>query len=359
MFHAVSVYDEVIAGSSDGLTLEVDGADTSPRVRQPAYRAAHALAQHAGVPADVALQIRKTIPIAGGMAGERRCRGDLGGLRCVVGLRLNRVDLLEVAAGLGSDVPFALVGGTAIGLGRGEQITPALTRGTFHWVLGVADRGLSTPAVYAEVDRMRAGRRVPPPQVSADVMSALRAGDPAALGRALSNDLQHAACNLRHQLRLTLDVGEEYGALGAIVSGAGPTCAFWGVMPSTGSTSPSDCPLRGCAARSARHGARVRGPRARRRVRSGHGSRESNGATKRPEQRGEHVFVAASDNGARICRSRLQKVGHRIIDPAPAGRGQPNLDAAAVGGSGAGPPVDATRGDRCGWSWCRCSRASR
>jgi 4-diphosphocytidyl-2-C-methyl-D-erythritol kinase len=228
VFHAVSVYDEVTARPGAGVTLLVDGTDGVPRSPDNlAYKAAVALAQHAGIPADVELHLRKEIPVAAGMAGgSADAAAALVACDAVWGLGLSRSDLLEIAGMLGSDVPFALVGGTAVGLGRGEQVTPALTRGTFHWVFAVANRGLSTPAVYAEFDRLRSGREIPPPEVSEDVMSALLSGDASALGRALSNDLQPAACNLRQPLRLTLDVGEECGALGAIVSGSGPTCAF-------------------------------------------------------------------------------------------------------------------------------------
>jgi 4-diphosphocytidyl-2-C-methyl-D-erythritol kinase len=228
VFHAVSVYDEVTARHGVGVTLDIDGAQDIPRGPDNlAYRAAIALARWAGVPAEVALHVRKGIPVAAGMAGgSADAAATLVACDALWGLRLSRAELLQVAAKLGSDVPFALVGGTAVGIGRGEQVTPALTRGTFHWVFAVADRGLSTPAVYAEIDRLRSGERVPAPTVPDAVMSALRSGDPHALGRALSNDLQRAACSLRHSVRLALDVGEECGALGAVVSGSGPTCAF-------------------------------------------------------------------------------------------------------------------------------------
>jgi 4-diphosphocytidyl-2-C-methyl-D-erythritol kinase len=228
LFHAVSVYDEVTARPSVGVTLDIEGAQDIPRGPDNlAHRAAVALAGWAGVPADVALHVRKGIPVAAGMAGgSADAAATLVACDALWRLRLSRAELLQVAAKLGSDVPFALVGGTAVGIGRGEQVTPALTRGTFHWVFAVADRGLSTPAVYAEIDRLRSGERVPAPRVPDAVMSALRSGDAHALGRALSNDLQRAACSLRHSVRLALDVGEECGALGAVVSGSGPTCAF-------------------------------------------------------------------------------------------------------------------------------------
>ena len=132
----------------------------------------------------------------------------------------------EIAAMLGSDVPFMLAGGTAVGRGRGDQVTSALSRGTYHWVLALSTAGLSTPAVYGECDRLRAGMDVATPHVNDQLLQALLAADPVALGKGLINDLQAAACSLRPALRLILDVGSEYGALGSIVSGSGPTVAF-------------------------------------------------------------------------------------------------------------------------------------
>jgi 4-diphosphocytidyl-2-C-methyl-D-erythritol kinase len=123
-------------------------------------------------------------------------------------------------------VPFSICGGVAIGSGRGDQITPALAKGNYFWVLALSNQGLATPSVYQECDRLREGLSIATPQVSEPLMQALRAGDAKALGKALSNDLQSAACSLRPALRLVLDVGVDYGALGGIVSGSGPTVAF-------------------------------------------------------------------------------------------------------------------------------------
>jgi 4-diphosphocytidyl-2-C-methyl-D-erythritol kinase len=82
--------------------------------------------------------------------------------------------------------------------------------------------------VYAACDRVRAARggAVPEPSLDNALMAALRSGDPAELGPLLSNDLQPAAISLRPELRRALAAGRELGALGAMVSGSGPTCAF-------------------------------------------------------------------------------------------------------------------------------------
>jgi 4-diphosphocytidyl-2-C-methyl-D-erythritol kinase len=230
VFQAVGLYDDVVARPGSGLTLtaEGEGVDAVPLDETNlAARAARLLAAEGGVAADVSLHLRKGIPVAGGMAGgSADAAGALLACAALWGLRLDRSDLLALAGRLGADVPFALMGGTAVGVGRGDRLTPALARGGFHWVFALADGGLSTPAVYGELDRLRADQVLPEPRVADALMQALRAGDAVALGRALSNDLQRAALALKPRLAMTLELGAECGALGAVVSGSGPTCAF-------------------------------------------------------------------------------------------------------------------------------------
>jgi 4-diphosphocytidyl-2-C-methyl-D-erythritol kinase len=230
VFHAVGLYDDVTAIEGDHLTVSVEGLDAD---RVPTddtnlvVVAAESLARHAGLEPHAHLHIHKGIPVAGGMAGgSADAAAALVALDRIWETGLDRDDLLAVAAEIGSDVPFALMGHTAIGLGRGEQLTPALARGRFHWVFALADSGLSTPDVYAELDRLRNGSVLPEPRVDDKIMAALRAGDAVALGRALSNDMHRAAVSLLPGLAMTLDVGEEYGCLGAVVCGSGPSCAF-------------------------------------------------------------------------------------------------------------------------------------
>lgn len=233
VFHAVSLHDDVTATEAEKLTVTVAAepgisASGVPTNRSNlAARAAVLVAKRAHRRADVHLHIRKRIPVAGGMAGgSADAAAALVACDALWGTNLTRAELKELGVQLGSDVSFALLGGTAVGRGRGETLTPALASGRFDWVLALAAEGLSTPEVYAECDRLRTGRVLPEVRVSDDVMSALRSGDAVALGHALQNDLQPAACSLRPELLQTLEVGSEYGALGSIVSGSGPTVAF-------------------------------------------------------------------------------------------------------------------------------------
>jgi len=275
VFHAVSLFDEVTVRTAERTSLTVTGED-APAVptgkTNLAWQAVTALASATGrKPREsaVRIEIRKRIPVAAGLAG-----GSADAAAALVACNelwragLSQRELAQVAAGLGSDVPFALVGGTAVGRGRGEELTPALVAGSYHWALAFANTGLSTAQVYATCDRIRAARAradgdapkaparlgqvgaagavtgradaadavrraaatgrpgVAEPELSRELMTALRSGDPEKVGPLLTNDLQAAAISLLPELRRALAAGREYGALGAIVSGSGPTCAF-------------------------------------------------------------------------------------------------------------------------------------
>src|SRR3984885_1491328 len=250
VFHAVSLFDDVTVEPAETDTVIVcgEGAGLVPEdADNLALRAVRALraalADRAGAGgadgaggtvADapsgggIAVTIAKRIPVAGGMAG-----GSADAAAALVACNelwrtgLSRTELCEVAAAVGSDVAFAVLGGTAVGRGRGELLTPVpAAPATYHWVLALADGHLSTPRVFRELDRQRQGKIAADPDLSADLMQALNEGDPVKLGAALTNDLQEPALTLFPALRKTLDAGIEAGALGALISGSGPTCFF-------------------------------------------------------------------------------------------------------------------------------------
>jgi 4-diphosphocytidyl-2-C-methyl-D-erythritol kinase len=260
VFHAVSLFDEVTVAPAERDTVVVtgEGEGSVPLDGSNlALRAVTALVDTLGPGCrdapGVSIEIKKRIPVAAGLAGgSADAAAALAACNELWGTGLSPQELRDVASQVGSDVAFALLGGTAIGLGRGDQVTPALATGTYHWVLAFAAAELSTAAVYAACDRLRASRGgrpgqprhpaepaqpgqprrpappgpVEPPQLDTALMTALRSGDPAELGPLLTNDLQPAALSLLPDLRRGLAAGREHGALGAVVSGSGPTCAF-------------------------------------------------------------------------------------------------------------------------------------
>ena len=231
IFQAVSLFDEVKISLSDeeGIRISADGRHEFLPLNQEnlAYKAAAMMMKEFELKGGIEISIKKEIPISGGMAGGSADAGaTIVGIDHLFSLGMKRDAMERLGSTLGADVPFTISGGTAIGTGRGDQITPVLARGTYNWVLALSSSGLSTPAVFKECDRLREGLQVSQPHVSDKLMQALGSGDSVALGAALSNDLQAASCSLKPALRLILDVGMDYGALGGLVSGSGPTVAF-------------------------------------------------------------------------------------------------------------------------------------
>jgi 4-diphosphocytidyl-2-C-methyl-D-erythritol kinase len=238
VYSAIGLYDEVKARPVDdgsfSVTVTGEGDDVVPLdSTNLAVQAAVLLAKRFEVDDGVALSVHKSIAVAGGLAGgSADAAGALVACDALWGTNASRDDLLALARELGSDVPFCLVGGLAVGTGRGEQLSPVLARGSYEWVLAYADTGLSTAQVYAEFDRLTVTTasdepvEQAPPEVPEQLMAALRSGDPYAVGAALHNDLEAPALRLRPALRHTLALGEELNALGSILSGSGPTCLF-------------------------------------------------------------------------------------------------------------------------------------
>ena len=232
VYQAVSLFDEVTVHAADEWSIEIGGSralGVPADETNLALRAARLLAERHGVDGAVAIFIDKKIPVAGGMGGgSADAAATLVACDWLWDLGLSKEDLADVAAELGSDVPFLLFGGTALGTGRGEVITPVLTRGTYHWVFAPSDIGLSTPDVYRQFDEHNDAVGFAPaePMSSSTLMAALMSGDPERLAPVLQNDLEGPAIDLRPELEEIIVEGRQLGALAGIVSGSGPTVAF-------------------------------------------------------------------------------------------------------------------------------------
>lgn len=224
VFHAVDLYEDLRATPAAGITVRLAGRgrDLPTDGRNLAVRAAELLRARTGTRAGAALEITKAVPVAGGMAGgSADAAAALVACDALWGTGLSRGELHALAAELGSDVPFALLGGTATGHGRGEVLAPVPVGAPLHWVLALQDTGLATPAVFARYDELAPAP--PEPAVPPGLLAALAAGDPVAVGAQLTNDLQEAALDLRPELGDVLAAFDRAGALGAVVSGSGPT----------------------------------------------------------------------------------------------------------------------------------------
>jgi 4-diphosphocytidyl-2-C-methyl-D-erythritol kinase len=232
IYQAIAVYDELTARTADALALTMDGEGAGELALDGSnlvLQAVKLLAEIAGRPAHARLHLRKQIPLAAGLAGgSADAAAALVACDALWGTGFGREELATMAAQLGSDVPFLVLGGTALGTGRGETVNPVLAPGhAWHWVVAFAERGLATPIVFRELDRLRDIAAAPASIGTPDsILAALRQRDATVLAEALGNDLEAAAVSLRPELRRTLDVGVAAGALAGLVSGSGPTCVF-------------------------------------------------------------------------------------------------------------------------------------
>ncbi|KUM29616.1 4-diphosphocytidyl-2C-methyl-D-erythritol kinase [Arthrobacter sp. EpRS66] len=238
LYVAVSLTEQIEATLRTDGELQLSLEPDSPVVLDPenfplgegnlVYQAAQLLREHTGTTLGADLHITKRVPIAGGMGGgSADAAATLVACNELWQTHLDREELGRLGARLGADVPFALMGGAAIGLGIGDQLAPLLTRAKTHWVLIPASYGLSTPRVYGMLDRLRSGMDIEvPKEIDPAVIEALMASDAPALAQVLANDLTQASLALAPELGTMRDLAEGAGALRAMVSGSGPTLAL-------------------------------------------------------------------------------------------------------------------------------------
>ncbi len=238
VYQAIGLHDELVATEDERFRVVthgaayVDVADVPVGRDNIVARATALMAARVDREPVADFLVHKEIPVAGGMAGgSADAAAALLALDRLWDARTPDDELLALAAELGSDVPFALIGGTALGTGRGELVMPVADSGPWWWVVvPSAAGGLSTPAVYRRFDEMFPGADAEP--ASADVLlAALATSDPHRLGAAMHNDLQEPAIDLRPDLGELLDRGESEGAIRGLVSGSGPTCLFLAESP--------------------------------------------------------------------------------------------------------------------------------
>jgi 4-diphosphocytidyl-2-C-methyl-D-erythritol kinase len=227
VFQSVALWDELEVAAVDDATLElsVEGMPLPADEGNLVLMAARELTRRGPErpAAGARFRLRKGIPVAAGLGG-----GSADGAAALLaldqlwGLGLPMPTLAAIAGELGSDVPFCLTGGTALATGRGERLSPIAEAGSWSWVLGISRKGLPTPAVYRRYDELGLGRRLTP-SAADGVLGALAAGDPAGLAAELVNDLEAAAFHLRPELAGAKRCMLDAGALGAVLSGSGPT----------------------------------------------------------------------------------------------------------------------------------------
>lgn len=202
-----------------------------------AVRAALAVCEAHGSNPGIELHIDKAVPVAGGMGGgSADAAAALVAVDALLARYLDRAplgrdQLMSMGARLGADVPFMVLGGLAVGRGKGDDLRTVETEQQLHLVFVPQDQGLSTPAVFREWDRTHraefggSGNQGPDP-LNPDLVRSAAAGDAPRVAVGVRNDLQAPAIELLPELGALLDHGVDLGALAGWVSGSGPTVCF-------------------------------------------------------------------------------------------------------------------------------------
>jgi 4-diphosphocytidyl-2-C-methyl-D-erythritol kinase len=223
VMQSVSLTDFLDITAAEAVSLDVEPRGAAPEDESNlVVKAVRALAVAAGKSTGASIRLTKHIPAAGGLAGgSADAAATLVGLNRLWSLGLSRKALEKIAAGVGSDVPFCVRGGTAVARGAGESLAPLVARAPLWWVIAKPPGSLSTAEVYGRYDEL-GGPQAAAPDPS-EVADALARGDLGRLAGALRNDLEAAAQALMPELSTARAELLGAGALGAVMSGSGPT----------------------------------------------------------------------------------------------------------------------------------------
>lgn len=239
LYQAVNLLEVVTVSESKTWEVSTTGSLSAEQLaeiptdeRNLVVKAALALAEVAGIsnPKPMRFDIRKRIPVAGGMAGgSADAAAALIAINDSWCLGLAKERIFEVGSGLGADVPFSLLGGSAIGTGTGTDLL-SVESVQLNWVIAISPGTLSTPAVFHKLDSMRVEMGEDPtqlrePRVPDELLASLKIGA-TEVAKYMHNDLESAAIQLAPELTKTIDLGIRLGALRAMVSGSGPTIAM-------------------------------------------------------------------------------------------------------------------------------------
>ncbi len=227
ILHGISLADEIDVTATDSKDVEIDmelgpalAGDMPEREDNLMWHAARALIAKGAVNRGVRVRLIKHIPIGAGLGGgSGNAAGALVALNELWAAGLDYDDLVAMAASVGSDVPYCIDGGTSLATARGESLTPLPSPAEMWFVLGVSRVPLHTREVYEAWDDL--GQRGD--SSAAAMTMALGAGDVAEVASLLHNDLEPAAFVLRPELQAKRAALVEAGALGASLSGSGPT----------------------------------------------------------------------------------------------------------------------------------------
>ena len=220
---AITLYERVNLHRSQNLTLQMPGSRVAVNDKNTAIKAAMAFFHYTGLLAGVDITIYKSVPVRAGMAGgSADAAAVLVGMNALYGAGLSMSELCALGAGIGADVPFALMGATCRAQGLGDLLKPLPPCPDCWFTIVMPDYGISTPEAFAAYDRV--GSSVHPDCAAQE--AAIRAGDLAGLCEAAGNALEE--CSGAKDTAAIKAALRANGALTALMTGSG--AAVFGIF---------------------------------------------------------------------------------------------------------------------------------
>ncbi len=229
IMQSLNIYDELTFEMSDDPEINISPAgendnNLSLGKDNLIYKAAERISQIAGYKGGINITLKKNIPIAAGMAGgSSDCAATLKGVNELLGAGLTEEQLRDIGVKLGADVPYCIMGGTALSEGIGEILTPLPPLPTCIFVVAKPAVSVSTAEAYGGYDRLAEER---PDLVHPDIdgqVEALKNGDLKGLTDRFLNVLEYVTAEKYSEIRELEEMMKNAGALNAMMSGSGPT----------------------------------------------------------------------------------------------------------------------------------------
>lgn len=221
IMQTVNIYDTLtLRKTTEGICLTSDSGQLPMDENNLIYKAARLMREHYGITEGVSVHLHKSIPIAAGMAGgSTDAAATMLAMKELFGLETSKAELMELGVKIGADVPYCIMGGTALAEGIGEKLTPLSKAPRCYLVVAKPDIDVSTKYVYEHLD---AAGVTGHPDIDG-MVSAIEQGSLQGIVERLGNVLETVTVPAYPIISTIKDRMRELGAQGSLMSGSGPT----------------------------------------------------------------------------------------------------------------------------------------
>ncbi len=221
IMQTVNLYDELtLKRTTAGIRLTSDSGELPLDENNLIYKAARLMQEHYGIAEGVSVKLKKNIPIAAGMAGgSTDAAATMLAMKELFGLETSKAELMKLGVKIGADVPYCILGGTALAEGIGEKLTPLPKAPECHLLVAKPDINVSTKYVYEHLDAAGVTKH---PDIDG-MVNAIEKGSLQGIIERLGNVLETVTISAYPVISVIKDRMKELGAQGSLMSGSGPT----------------------------------------------------------------------------------------------------------------------------------------